>query len=138
MNVKTQRGLLLVALMVAMGALAVGALLLNAGVPSPAEAQSLQTQQPSTSPADATTAETTTPEVSTAETTEQQQMPGSSQLLEKAEREGSVRVIVGLRASFVPEGRLSRPEVANQRAGIESAQSGTAKGSARDWIPDPP
>ena len=124
MNVKTQRGLLLVALMVAMGALAVGALLLNVGVSSPAEAQSLQTQQPSTPPADASTAETTTPEVSTAETTEQQQMPGSSQLLEKAEREGSVRVIVGLRASFVPEGRLSRPDVANQRAEIESAQAG--------------
>lgn len=55
---------------------------------------------------------------------EQQQTPGSSRLLEKAEQEGSVRVIVRLRTDFVPEGRLSRPEVADQRDEIESAQTG--------------
>jgi subtilisin len=48
----------------------------------------------------------------------------SSHLLKKAEREGSVRVIVGLRTDFVPEGRLSRAEVADQRDGIASAQAG--------------
>jgi uncharacterized repeat protein (TIGR01451 family) len=46
-----------------------------------------------------------------------------SRLTGKAEREGSVRVIVGLRADSVPEGRLSRTQRANQRNEIESAQS---------------
>jgi subtilisin len=50
--------------------------------------------------------------------------PASSDLLRKAEREGAVQVIVGLRTDFVPEGRLSRGEAADQRADIESAQSG--------------
>jgi subtilisin len=50
--------------------------------------------------------------------------PGLSDLLRKAEREGTVRVIVGLRTDFVPEGRLSRAEAADQRADIESAQAG--------------
>ena len=47
-----------------------------------------------------------------------------SHLLRKAEREGSVRVIVRLRTDFVPEGRLARAEVTDQRDGIESAQAG--------------
>jgi subtilisin len=50
--------------------------------------------------------------------------PASSDLLRKAEREGTVRVIVGLRTDFVPEGRLSRAEAAGQRADIEGAQAG--------------
>jgi subtilisin len=50
--------------------------------------------------------------------------PDSSQLLEKAQREGSVRVIARLRTDFAPEGGLSRSEVAAQRTGIESAQAG--------------
>jgi hypothetical protein len=54
----------------------------------------------------------------------QQQTADSSQLLQQAEQEGSVRVIVHLSTDFVPEGRLSRPEVANQRAQIASAQAG--------------
>ncbi|MDQ5827923.1 MAG: hypothetical protein M3441_27650, partial [Chloroflexota bacterium] len=44
--------------------------------------------------------------------------PGLSDLLRKAEREGTVRVIVGLRTDFVPEGRLSRAEAADRRADI--------------------
>jgi subtilisin len=50
--------------------------------------------------------------------------PDSSQLLEKAQREGSVRVIVRLRTDFAPEGSISRSEVAAQRTGIESTQAG--------------
>src|SRR5918994_2715465 len=84
--------------------------MLSVGVSSPTEAQP---QQPSTPP-----------EVGTAETAEQQPTAGSSQLLEQAEQEGSVRVIVHLSTGFVPEGRLSRPEVANQRAQIASTQAG--------------
>jgi subtilisin len=124
MNVKAQRGLLLVALIVAVGTLAVGALLLSVGVSSPAEAQSLQTQQPSTPPADASAAETTSPKVNAAETTEHQQPPDFSQLLQQAEQEGSVRVIAHLSTDFAPEGRQSRPEVADQRAEIASDQAG--------------
>jgi subtilisin len=52
------------------------------------------------------------------------QTPTSSDLLRKAEREGTVRVIVGLRTDFVPEGRLGRAEAADQRADIQSAQAG--------------
>lgn len=47
-----------------------------------------------------------------------------SELLQEAKREGSVRVIVQLRPEFVPEGRLSQPEVVDQRNDIESAQEG--------------
>src|SRR5829696_7170584 len=124
MSIRARRGLLLVALICAVGALAVGALLLSAGMSSPAEAQSLQTQQPSTPSADVGAAETTTLEVSAAQTTEQQQTRSSSELLQKSQKDGSVRVIVHLSTDFVPEGRLSRPEVANQRAEIASAQAG--------------
>lgn len=46
-----------------------------------------------------------------------------SQLAGKAEREGTVRVIVGLRTDYIPEGRLSTAQRANQRNEIESAQS---------------
>jgi subtilisin len=45
-------------------------------------------------------------------------------LLRKAEREGSVRVIVGLRTDFTPEGRLSRAGVEDQRGGIQSTGEG--------------
>jgi len=55
---------------------------------------------------------------------DQVETPDGSQLLDKAQREGAVRVIVGLRTDFAPEGRLSRPEVADQRDGIQSAQAG--------------
>lgn len=55
---------------------------------------------------------------------EQSETSDLSQLLRKAEQEGSVRVIVRLRTDFVPEGRLDRPEVADQRAGIQSARAG--------------
>jgi subtilisin len=47
-----------------------------------------------------------------------------SQLLKKAHRKGSVRVIARLRTDFVPEGRLSRSDAADQRTGIENAQAG--------------
>ena len=48
----------------------------------------------------------------------------SSRLLEKAERKGSVRAIVGLRTDFTPEGRLSRSQAEDQRVAIESAGAG--------------
>jgi subtilisin len=54
--------------------------------------------------------------------------PDSSRLLRKAEREGSVRVIVRLRTDFVPEGRLSRPRAAHQRGEIDSFQKGLRAG----------
>ena len=47
-----------------------------------------------------------------------------SRLLGKAQREGSVRVIVGLRTDFTPEGRLSGAQVDDQRGAIESAGEG--------------
>jgi subtilisin len=108
MSIRLRRELLLVAL-IGVGVV-VGAVLLSVVVSSPTEAQP---QQPSTAP-----------EGGAAETTEHQQTPGTSQLLQQAEQEGAVRVIVRLGTDFVPEGRLSRPEVANQRAQIDSAQAG--------------
>jgi subtilisin len=107
MSIRLRRELLLVALMVGV---VVGAVLLSVVVSSPTEAQP---QQPSTAP-----------EGGAAETAEQQPTAGSSQLLQQAEQEGSVRVLGRLSTGFVPEGRLSRPEVANQRAQIASAQAG--------------
>ena len=47
----------------------------------------------------------------------------SARLVREAEREGFVRVIVGLRTEFVPEGRLSEPEVAKQRQDIAGARA---------------
>jgi subtilisin family serine protease len=47
-----------------------------------------------------------------------------SRLLGKAQKEGSVPVIVGLRTDFTPEGRLSPAQVDDQRAAIESAGAG--------------
>ncbi len=54
---------------------------------------------------------------------DQVETPDGSQLLEKAQQEGSVRVIARLRSDFVPEGRLGRPEVTDQRSRIESGQA---------------
>jgi subtilisin len=48
----------------------------------------------------------------------------SSRLLQKAQQEGSVRAIVGLRTDFKPEGQLNRAQVDDQRAAIESAGAG--------------
>ena len=48
----------------------------------------------------------------------------SSRLLAKAQREGSVRAIVGLRTDFTPEGQLSRAQVDDQRGAIQSAEAG--------------
>ena len=53
-------------------------------------------------------------------------------LLPKAQSEGSVRVIVGLQADFpqerfLPEGELSRSEVAEQQSAIGTAQEGLAE-----------
>jgi hypothetical protein len=59
-----------------------------------------------------------------AQADEQHQTPDSERLLQIAEREGTVRVIVGLRTDFAPEGGLSRPEVADQRDEIQRAQAG--------------
>jgi subtilisin len=47
-----------------------------------------------------------------------------SRLIGKAQKEGSVPVIVGLRTDFTPEGRLSGAQVDDQRAAIESAGEG--------------
>ena len=74
MSIRLRRDLLLVALMVV-----AGALLLAVGTSSPTEAQSPETQQPSTPPARA----------GAAETMEQQQTPGSSQLLRQLNSEGA-------------------------------------------------
>ena len=64
------------------------------------------------------------PPSGTSANSEQDETPNSSHLLQKAQREGSVRVIVRLRTDFVPEGRLDGIEVADQRDEIESAQAG--------------
>jgi subtilisin len=64
------------------------------------------------------------PPVETSANSEHDETPNSSHLLQKAQREGSVRVIVRLRTDFVPEGTLDRPEVADQRDEIENAQAG--------------
>jgi hypothetical protein len=53
-----------------------------------------------------------------------QPSPDTSRLLRKAEREGSVRVIVGLRTDFVPEGRLTRSRIADQREAIDDTRAG--------------
>jgi subtilisin len=47
-----------------------------------------------------------------------------SRLLGKAQKEGSVPVIVGLRTDFTPEGRLSPAQVDDQRAAIQSTGAG--------------
>jgi len=47
-----------------------------------------------------------------------------SRLLQKAQREGSVRVIVGLRTDFTPEGGLSGAHAEDQRDAIQSAGEG--------------
>ena len=69
-----------------------------------------------------------TPPDNRSASSDQAKTPDGSQLLKKAQREGSVRVIAHLRTDFVPEGRLSRSAVADQRAGIASAQSGLQRG----------
>src|SRR5918995_2562521 len=51
-------------------------------------------------------------------------MSDSSRLLAKAQKEGSVPVIVGLRTDFTPEGQLNRAQVDDQRGAIESAGAG--------------
>ena len=61
---------------------------------------------------------------SSADNSEQGATPVPSHLLQEAEREGSVRVIVHLHTDFAPEGRLVRTEVTDQRDGIESVQAG--------------
>jgi subtilisin family serine protease len=48
---------------------------------------------------------------------------GSGRLKQKAERDGFVRVIASLRSDFVPEGRLGRAAVRDQRAEIDRAQA---------------
>jgi hypothetical protein len=49
-----------------------------------------------------------------------------SPLIGKAQKEGSVEVIVGLRTDFTPEGRLSGAQVDDQRAGDRERGRGTA------------
>src|SRR5918995_2609954 len=51
-------------------------------------------------------------------------MSDSSRLLAKAQKEGSVPVIVGLRTDFAPEGQLNRAQADDQRGAIESARAG--------------
>ncbi|MBA2606268.1 MAG: S8 family serine peptidase, partial [Acidobacteria bacterium] len=45
-----------------------------------------------------------------------------TKLIESAKQTGAVRVIVGLKSDFKPEGNMSRPEVSNQRFDIKRAQ----------------
>jgi subtilisin family serine protease len=44
-------------------------------------------------------------------------------LIDRAQREGKARVIVGVRAPFMPEGPLQTADLMRQRAGIATAQS---------------
>src|SRR3712207_1804153 len=62
----------------------------------------------------------------TSANSEHDETPSPSSLLQKAQRDGSVRVIVrvGTDDHFVPEGRLDRTEVSLQRDQIDSAQAG--------------
>ena len=68
----------------------------------------------------------TQPSSGTSANSEHDETPNPSNLLQKARREGSVRIIVRLRTDdgFVPEGRLDRTEVSDQRDEIEGAQAG--------------
>ncbi|MDQ3588955.1 MAG: S8 family serine peptidase [Actinomycetota bacterium] len=68
----------------------------------------------------------TQPSSGTSANSEHDETPNSSNLFQKARREGSVRIIVRLRTDdgFVPEGRLDRTEVSDQRDEIEGAQAG--------------
>ncbi len=67
----------------------------------------------------------TSPSERSGETGTPADTPGSaSELLQKAERHGSVRVIVGLRTDFTPEGRLSGPQTDDQRNAIENTGAG--------------
>ena len=66
--------------------------------------------------------------------------PEASRMLQRAEREGSIRTIVGLRTEFVPEGRLNRAAAAAQRRSIENVGqglraelAGTGFGTMRDY-----
>ena len=102
-----KRLVLLTAAMVVAGVL-VGSL----GFEMPAEAQTQTPDAPQT-PQHQSSATDVTP-----------RSPEASRMLQKAEREGSIRAIVGLRTDFVPEGRLSRAEAAAQRRGIENAGTG--------------
>jgi hypothetical protein len=107
----------LVAVMIAAGVI-VGAL----GFEMPAEAipaGAPQEAQPPDTP-DATQ----TPQDQSSATGESPRSPDASRLLQETEREGSVRVIVGLRTDFVPEGRLTRSRIAEQREGIDSVRAG--------------
>ena len=52
-----------------------------------------------------------------------QSAPALSQLIQKAERDGAVRVIVGVRSAFTPEGGLDRSAAALQRVSIALSQS---------------
>lgn len=48
--------------------------------------------------------------------------PGLRGMLQRAERDGAVRVIVGVETAFTPEGRLDQAAAARQRAAIAGAQ----------------
>jgi subtilisin len=50
--------------------------------------------------------------------------PRLAAMLQKAERDGAIRVIVGVESPFTPEGRLDLPAAAMQRAAISLAQDG--------------
>ena len=49
--------------------------------------------------------------------------PAVTSLIQKANRDGSVRVIVGVRAAFTPEGRLDHAQAVFQRDTIALAQA---------------
>ena len=51
-----------------------------------------------------------------------QASPAVTAMLQRAERDGTVRVIVGVRSLFTPEGRLDQPAAAVQRVAIARAQ----------------
>lgn len=51
-----------------------------------------------------------------------QPSPALTALMQKAERDGAVRVIVGVQSPFTPEGRLDRAAAALQRVAIAQAQ----------------
>ncbi len=101
-----KRLVLLAAAMIVAGVIVGG---LGFEMPAEAQAQTPDAPDAAQTPQDQSSATGVTP-----------RSPEASRMLQKAEREGSIRAIVGLRTDFVPEGRLNRAEAAAQRRGIEN------------------
>jgi subtilisin len=117
-RLKSNRGRAVRGALILLAALLVAVGLVLMGTSVPARASSTFTTNATSDIPDASAPS------ATSGNSEQEGTPDTPHLLQKAERERSVRVIVRLRTDFVPEGRLGRTEAADQRDGIESAQAG--------------